>query len=673
MILCCASRYRQIHAARRFPANKQPVRKLLPPTTSRAPRGDLRYSRLNILARHPNSQNFTPGEKRDVEYALRFFSIGIWASLFWFNRAVIFRKVRFIYRKLGGFMEEDGFPQMQVKNLTFSDDTTLDVSNDNIIVFVGSNNSGKSATLNEIRNYIVNGKFRKRHVLKDIKVESPQTAQEISEWIDANTKKNDDGVRSMLYVGKFNENRIEEDWEQRERGGLRDIGEFLTLHLNTEQRLQAASPVNSIEFAQDVETHPLHKLYMDEDFESQVDAYFFKNFKDHLIVNRGAGPKVRLHVGTKIPTKKELNRRDFITAVDALPALHEQGDGMRSFAGVLISILAARRRVSLLDEPEAFLHPPQAAALGKLLAQHLPQGRQLFIATHSSDFVKGLLESSDAKIRIVRLERRRAINLAHVLDPVKLRSVWSDLLLRYSGILDGLFHEGVIICEGDTDFRFYSAVLESNSALGLHADMIFVHGGGKGKIAAIISSLRAVGVPVKAIADFDVLAEESTLKKIVEALGGKWADFSADWKITKDAIDRVRAAASIADIKKQVEQVFDNAQGHNLSEKEIGDIRNIIKQGSGWAEAKRVGKSYIASGQQFDIYEKMEERFCKIGLFIVPVGEVEGFCRFVGGKGPKWVLDTLNLNLSDDPRLEEARKFVMHLISDWIVTPVASP
>ena len=48
-----------------------------------------------------------------------------------------------------------------------------------------------------------------------------------------------------------------------------------------------------------------------------------------------------------------------------------------------------------------------------------------------------------------------------------------------------------------------------------------------------------------------------------------------------------------------------------------------------------------------------------IGLWIVPVGELEGFCRSEGKKGPSWVQNVLKkYDLRRAEELEEARAFV---------------
>src|SRR3954452_10968168 len=44
--------------------------------------------------------------------------------------------------------------------------------------------------------------------------------------------------------------------------------------------------------------------------------------------------------------------------------LEKEGDGMRSFVGILLHVLLSNDMISLVDAPEAFLHPPQARLIG---------------------------------------------------------------------------------------------------------------------------------------------------------------------------------------------------------------------------------------------------------------------------------------------------------------------
>lgn len=126
---------------------------------------------------------------------------------------------------------------------------------------------------------------------------------------------------------------------------------------------------------------------------------------------------IPLHVG-KAPDKSSytIDRQDeYYDVVSKLPKLQEQGDGMRSFASILLHTFTSDYSITLIDEPEAFLHPPQARVLGKMLAKNNPNNRQLFISTHSEDFLQGLLDADNENVMVVRINREENINKMGIL------------------------------------------------------------------------------------------------------------------------------------------------------------------------------------------------------------------------------------------------------------------
>ena len=137
--------------------------------------------------------------------------------------------------------------------------------------------------------------------------------------------------------------------------------------------------------------------------------------------------------------------------------LNEQGDGMRSFASVVLHLLSPITfSILLLDEPEAFLHPPQARLLGEVIATEKSSRAQLFIATHSPDVLHGLINVAPEHLRVLRVQRDGNVNRIKELDKEHVKKISADPLMKYSSVMSGVFHERVIICEADADCMFYS-------------------------------------------------------------------------------------------------------------------------------------------------------------------------------------------------------------------------
>jgi hypothetical protein len=344
--------------------------------------------------------------------------------------------------------------------------------------------------------------------------------------------------------------------------------------------------------------------------------------------------------------------------------LHNQGDGMRGFVGVLLHSLVVDHSAILIDEPEAFLHPPQARLLGRMLVENAPENRQMFIATHSGDFIRGLLDASTQRVRIVRIHREADVNHVKELDNEGIKSIWGDPLLRYSNVLDGLFHEKVIICESDSDCRFYAAILDAvfeSQKETPKPDFMFTHCGGKDRLTVVIQALSSLGVPVIVVSDFDVLNNENPLKNIFASLGGEWDGVADDWKLVKASIEQKKPELSSEDVIKKISEILKSVQEKTFPERAKKDIIKVLKQSSPWSIAKTVGKSYVPSGESTQACQRIFNTFRKIGLYVVEVGELEGFVRSVGNHGPKWVNAVLTKDLLNDPELDEARKFIIEL------------
>jgi hypothetical protein len=378
---------------------------------------------------------------------------------------------------------------------------------------------------------------------------------------------------------------------------------------------------------------------------------------------------IYLHVGEAPPAQHNVGSapsRQYLEALSELPRLDEQGDGMKSFMGLLLYIVASVYPIVLVDEPEAFLHPPQARLIGRMLGDQKGEHSQVFVATHDSNVLRGLLDSSASALTVVRLVREGEVNHASQLDPEKVRELWKDPLLRYSNVLDGLFHDGVVLCEGDADCRFYQAVLDALTAgepESRSPDLLFTHCGGKARMPTVIQALRAVDVPIRVVADFDVLREREPLRSIVQGLGGEWASVEDDWRVLKSVLDSATKKVSTDYLREKMREQLDSIETLSPTDEDEQRIRALLKERSGgWANAKEYGTRGVPAGDAADRLARLLGYLRNIGLFVVPEGELEGFARGVPGHGPAWVNGVLERDLHADRSLPEARKFVGDLL-----------
>ena len=112
---------------------------------------------------------------------------------------------------------------------------------------------------------------------------------------------------------------------------------------------------------------------MDDKLAERISGHFRHAFGQDLFPFRAGGSQFPLYVGVKPEkaTGEDELTKSFVQRVKAqATTLDSQGDGMRSFATVLLYVLVAdNHSIQFLDEPEAFLHPPQARLVGELIAR----------------------------------------------------------------------------------------------------------------------------------------------------------------------------------------------------------------------------------------------------------------------------------------------------------------
>src|SRR5262245_45189662 len=166
--------------------------------------------------------------------------------------------------------------------------------------------------------------------------------------------------------------------------------------------------------------------------------------------------------------------------------LDDQGDGIRSFVGIIVALLTLKRGLFLIDEPEAFLHPPQAFRIGSLIADQSNQSRQIILATHSADVVRGILSRTN-DVAIIRFEPTGNTNHFNHLNAQRLKTIIKGPLLSSARVLDGLFYGGAVVVEADADARFYQAAsVKRSRALDLH----FVNADNKQTVPTIVKLYR---------------------------------------------------------------------------------------------------------------------------------------------------------------------------------------
>jgi energy-coupling factor transporter ATP-binding protein EcfA2 len=558
-------------------------------------------------------------------------------------------------------------PRVWIGSITFSDGSKFEFHDDDVVVVVGPNNSGKSAALRGVRD-LARDENEVNPVVSQMSLERSGSEEDLWGWLERIAVRTDPPSNPGFSTlgATLHKNQVPGVWSN--SASLGPITRLFIYLVNADGRLSAANPAPQIRLTSDPPAHPIHHLQRDDKLEARLSERFRRAFGEDLIVHRNAGSEVPIHVGEK-PTPGRGEDRASLSynkAIELLPEIRSQGDGMRSFAGMLLHTSVGPESVILIDEPEAFLHPPQARLLGRMLVQDKPTPRQLFIATHSGDVLRGMLDAGSATVRVFRIERDGATNPVRAIQSKDVTELWQDPLLRHSNILDGLFHEMVVLCESDSDCRFYSAVLtaicDAEGPDFRHPDVMFTHCGGKGRLPVVVRALAQLGVPLRVVADFDVLNDKHPLKAIVEASGLDWALLESDFRLVKDSVDQKKPELESADVDTAIRAVLDDISDGSFPREAKREIKGILDRTSAWSIAKKVGRAFVPSGAATQALNRLLGNLRAGGLFVVEVGELEGFDRASSGHGPKWVNQSIQKDLGGSPDFAAARDFVRAMV-----------
>ena len=556
-------------------------------------------------------------------------------------------------------------PTATYSSITFSGDRTVNLEPDDIVVFVGPNNSGKSQALRDLKEVFSNS--NEGTVITDASLDKNfGSFSNFQEFVAQNSELyvEDDNRFHLGYKFTVNINRLE-SYYSNNIVGIREI--FVTL-IETTDRLSDSNTVSSINPQTQQASHPSHLLLTDEKLEIKMSGYFSKAFGKQLILDRASGSELPLRVGERVyPEKDEsLFNGNYLKRMrKSSTTLEGQGDGMRSFASVILRLLApSTQSILLLDEPEAFLHPAQARAMGQFIAAERRQGCQLFLATHSVDVLQGLIDVAPKQLRVLRIQRDGDINRVQELEKTKVAEIGADPLMKFSSVMSGVFHNRVIVCEGDSDCMFYQTILELPAVHGdRRPDALFVHGNGNQQIWKLVSTLEALDVPVDVIADMDVLNNEHIFEKIVKSLSDDSDTIMSLADIVRTSVEKKKPALSASEIREEIKDILDDESVSDDIKVIRRNVNDVFAKASKWQDIKRAGVNGLPSGNPMETFNRLTKLCEELGLWIVPVGILERFCKSVGGDGAGWIRNVFSekSDLEGDDELLEAREFMKRI------------
>lgn len=552
-------------------------------------------------------------------------------------------------------------PSVVIKKIKFNDNTEIELSNDDIVVFVGANNVGKSRALKDIKNDILESSFKK--VIVD-EIEYQDTNFEeinMKSYFKNNFELGPNGYDIAVDVNHTH--NYDEHNFQNVKSGDKHFYKVLFSFLSTESRLNMTAPI-SYSFINDMLSFGvMRRLERDKKNITTLNDILFSCFGKKIDISEGLWQNSvsKLYkFGTKDEIDKSVNAdtREARCLLESLENLNDQGDGIRSAVAILASLITTTHSLYLIDEPETFLHPPQARILGRNIVD-LSQNKQCFISTHNIDLLRGMLEKDYARIKIIKINRTDNVNEFHVLDNDSIKVVSDDKNLKYSNILNGLFYNTVVLCENESDCKFYSALLEKIDS-DCYQNTLFCAVGGKDQFKIIIPLLNKLKINFLVIADLDLINNRDKLKDLIKSIeDNKYNQISSihnDFlNLFESGTDNQVKKQSV--IKEEILSFITDAP--YMSDETASKIRQVLKNISHLKLLKNCGKSCLPAGECVQKYNQIINFLNESNIFVVECGEIERFITEIDGHGSLWVEEVFKKYPTfDEPEYSKAKEFI---------------
>lgn len=485
-----------------------------------------------------------------------------------------------------------------------SNGTSVPIECNSINLILGANNTGKSTLLRDVVNVATQHRFEPQNKWLEeltISINNPkdyftQTVKDIDlnqDFQTTNSKLQRKGVGNVLGLN------YEEVVHNTLKQNLPDKIEYIIDKLNNskehfhlsrmftrmslasefcDSRLSGpfAAQVNEIDG--NIE-NVIHYLLLNSGIFEKLSETINESFGIKLVFDdlQQGTKHIRLEPSRKI-TKDEQNDNTSIADYwrSTSPLLQEQGDGLKAYTKIAVSLFIESKNVIFIDEPEAFLHPPQRRNLGKFLAENITRGKQLFIATHDAEFLRGLLTANVDKNRVQLIHLKNEDN-HKTFSTLRLKDIESSA--EYSeDILNSFFHGITVLCEAEDDRMIYQYAARKYFPQE-SVDIQFTGHNGKQEVLKVRDILSSRGINVYAIVDVDFLYSDalSAYLKLTE-------DEKKKMKLCKDLLETKLEKAT--DVKWKINKKLFKEKGIAYFSTESD--KQIIKTAMTILESKKI-------------------------------------------------------------------------------------
>lgn len=547
-------------------------------------------------------------------------------------------------------------PKFKSVTLGFSSSEDMVVPMSGVTIFVGPNNSGKSLVLREIESLcITSTDLSKLNIVTDFEINWPDQSEieNILESFSYGRTPTNDGYLYTIgqfhpgtdFIGtqvnkesviNFSIGKSEKIW------WAQYITRWGTIRLDGKSRFLLTDDQKAFDLLGPPQ-NTLGYIFKNDELRKELQEILHDAFKLYFVIdifNLGSlRIKFSLNPIPEYEQSLESRARDYYSKAHHIKDL---SDGVQAFTGIVTTVATSKFHTILIDEPEAFLHPPLARKLGKHLSKIINQNKGTLLAsTHSSDFIMGCIQSGE-DIRIIKMEYLNGQSRGRMIDTDDLKRLIKHPLMKNSSILSALFYDGVIVTESSSDSLFYEEIYSIFSRwIPNPPSILFTNAQNKQTVKEIIHPLRRLGVPAATIVDIDIIKD-----------GGKtWSQWLSSAQIPASLIEGF------------------SLQRDAIHKRFVATPEKDMKKHGG---IKCLGQEDKKAALQ--LFETLNE----YGLFIVPNGELESWLPEINASGKKndWVIDALTIlnNPSHSENYKHEIKgdvwdFMKKIIS-WISNPI---
>ena len=535
---------------------------------------------------------------------------------------------------------------MLIKSLMSQSGQTVEVGR--VTVMVGANNTGKTEALRDIFRLITNaepgqgslqfGTQPHTIVLRDLELaeglSQAQLLRGLQAVVDDEVEETHIAGLGPTLRGSFHRTIGADAWHALRRPrlearalwktGLSDLLMLRVTYLDAPTRLAAIETSPAISPA-DLPENLLQALEQAHPavHEELRKAVGFILRGQQIQLDETQRVRLTLRMASALPARSE-DPVEAVQQMSRIAPLEDQGDGCKNIVAIILGLLLGEGRAVLIDQPEAFLHPIQARMLGEWIGQQAQRLYcQVFVATHSSDFLSGLL-ATNSDVNIVRLTRRDEQTRLHPVSSEVARELAQSPLSSIQPVLDCLFHNGVVVAKADADRAIYQMVAQRHFEA---EEFIFIQAYGKRNLAYVIKLLRSAKVPACVIADLDILDSKARFNELVEVVTGQ-PPLRA-WSSARDKLGHlIEGSLDPAVLRantEEMEQLLDRLTWGQNEPVDEGDrsaraADAVLK----WSRLRHGGLDVVPEDLRPWVKDIVSELKTE-GLFIVPRGELEAW------------------------------------------------